>query len=91
MPQVMKMKVVDFQELSCACKGGSDCVSAIRKYLVRGPRHRQDNLKRLRRQITPGVVSNLLARILHVTDQHSASFGVEVNPTYARDFFLPSR
>jgi hypothetical protein len=36
MAQVMKMKVVDFQELSCACKGGSDRVGAIWKYLVRG-------------------------------------------------------
>lgn len=34
MTQVMKMKVVDFQELSCTRKSRSDRVSAIWKYLV---------------------------------------------------------
>ena len=85
MAQVMKMKVVDFQELTCACKGGSNGVSAIWKYLVRGSWHRQDNLKRLRWQIAPRVVSNLLTRILHVTYQHPTSFRVEIDPTDARD------
>jgi hypothetical protein len=56
MAQVMKMKVVDFQEFSCTRKSRSDRVSAIWKYLVRGSWHRQDNLKRLRRHIAPGSV-----------------------------------
>src|SRR5258708_3345125 len=91
MPQVMKMKVVDFQKLSCARKGRSDRVSAKWKYLVTGFWHRQDNLKRLGWQITPDVVSNLLARIFHVADQHPTSFRIEINPADARDFLLPSR
>lgn len=91
MAQVMKMKVIDFQELACSRKGGSDRVSGVWKYLVGGPWHRQDNLKRLRWQITPGVVSNFLTRILHVTDQHPASFRVEIDPADASDFLLPSR
>ena len=91
MAQVMKMKIVDFQELYCSGKGRSDRVSAIWKYLVRGSWHRQDNLKRLRWQIAPGVVSNLFTRIFHVTDQHPTSFRVEIDPADARDFLLPSR
>lgn len=91
MPQIVEVEVLDQQKLTGPGKAGADGIGAARKYLRSDLRHRENDLQRLRGKVAPDIVTDLLARILHVPNQYATALRIEVLPDNTRDLFLPAR
>lgn len=90
MPEIVKVKSLYFQKLAGASECSADGISRVGEYLVFYQWHGLDDRQSLFLQITPDIVADFFAGVLHVPDQHAFAFHVEVFPADADDLFLPS-
>jgi hypothetical protein len=72
MSEVVKVKISYAQNLARASESGSYGVRGVRKNTPLLARHCINDLHRLRRQLTPHVVTCLLARLLHVAHKDTS-------------------
>jgi hypothetical protein len=78
--KIMQMQVDDPQELARAREISSNGVAAKRKDFIAPLRHCENDLERFLRKIAPYVIPDLLAGVLHISDQNTASFLIEILP-----------
>ena len=82
------MEVVDAEEAASARECAADSVGRVRKDSIITSRHLFYDCRRLGHEFAPDIVTDLVLRILHVSDKDTITF--IVRPTDRYDFLLPT-